>query len=104
MIFSLVLEHIENLDNIFKEVSKVIAPEGYVYIGELHPFKQYLGSKARFETEKGIEILTCFIHNLSDFFRSAKKHGFEITVINEFFDNDEITTIPRILSLLFKKS
>ena len=102
--FSLVLEHIENLDNIFEEVSKVIAPEGYLYIGELHPFKQYLGSKARFETEKGIEILTCFIHNLSDFFRSAKKHGFEITVINEFFDNDEITTIPRILSLLFKKS
>ncbi len=102
--FSLVLEHIENLDNIFEEVSKVIAPEGYLYIGELHPFKQYLGSKARFETEKGIEILTCFIHNLSDFFRSAKKHGFEITIINEFFDNDETTTIPRILSLLFKKS
>ncbi len=102
--FSLILEHIENLDTIFKEVSKVIAPEGYVYIGELHPFKQYTGSKARFETEEGIEILTCFIHNISDFFRSAKKHGFKITIINEFFDNDETTTIPRILSLLFKKS
>jgi ubiquinone/menaquinone biosynthesis C-methylase UbiE len=54
--FSLVLEHIENLDKIFKEVSKVITVDGYVYIGELHPFKQYTGTKARFENEKGLQI------------------------------------------------
>ena len=38
--FSLVLEHIENLDFIFNETSKSLKPGGYVYIGELHPFKQ----------------------------------------------------------------
>ena len=39
--FSLVLEHIQNLDHVFNEVSKKLKPDGYVYIGELHPFKQY---------------------------------------------------------------
>src|SRR6187551_2145418 len=52
--FSLVLEHIENLDHIFKETYKKLNDDGYVYIGELHPFKQYTGSKARFEMDDGL--------------------------------------------------
>jgi ubiquinone/menaquinone biosynthesis C-methylase UbiE len=48
---SLVLEHIQDLDPIFFRISKVITKGGYLYIGELHPFKQYAGSKARFETD-----------------------------------------------------
>lgn len=102
--FSLVLEHIENLDHIFKEAAKAINPGGYVYIGELHPFKQYLGTKARFETEEGTEVLTCFNHNISDFFQPAKKYGFEIVDMNELFDEGDGTTIPRILVLLLKNS
>ncbi|MGA9292439.1 MAG: class I SAM-dependent methyltransferase [Ignavibacteriaceae bacterium] len=101
--FSLVLEHIENLERIFKEAAMVINPGGYIYIGELHPFKQYLGTKARFETEKGTEVLTCFNHNISDFTRSAKKYGFEIIDINEFFDNDDRTGIPRIIAFVLRK-
>ena len=100
---SLVLEHIENLKNIFKEASKVINPGGYIYIGELHPFKQYLGTKARFETEKGIEVLTCFNHNISDFTQAAKKYGFQILNVNEFFDDNDRTAVPRIIALVFKK-
>lgn len=102
--FSLVLEHIENLEHIFKEASKVTVRGGYIYIGELHPFKQYLGTKARFETEKGIEVLTCFNHNISDFIKAAKKYGFEIVELNEFFDKDDKTTVPRILAFLFRKA
>jgi len=102
-IFSLIFEHVENLENIFSEVSKIIVSGGYIYIGELHPFKQYSGSKARFETEEGEHILTCFNHNISDFVQSAKKHGFEIADINEYFDDNDRTTIPRILTLLLKK-
>src|SRR5215471_17100682 len=36
--FSLVLEHIEDLDHIFKEASALLNAAGYVYIGELHPY------------------------------------------------------------------
>ena len=102
--FSLVLEHIENLDHIFKEASKVIVPRGYVYVGELHPYKQYLGTKARFETENGIEVLNCFNHNISDFIQAAEKYGSKITELKEFFDSDDRTTVPRILTLVFQKS
>lgn len=101
--FSLVLEHIENLDEIFKKVSNVINPNGFVYVGELHPFKQYTGTKARFDTADGQQMVTCFNHNLSDFTNSAKQHGFEIVDIEEYFDNNDKTSIPRILTLLFKK-
>lgn len=101
--FSLVLEHIENLNRIFKEAVKVLSSGGHIYIGELHPFKQYTGTKARFETEKGVEILNCFNHNISDFTTSAKNNGFDIVSIDEFFDGNDRTTIPRVLTLLFRK-
>ena len=101
--FSLVLEHIENLDAVFNEVSKAVTNGGYVYIGELHPFKQYAGSKARFNTDEGEQVLTCFNHNISDFIKAAKNNGFEITELNEYFDEDDMTTIPRILTMLFRK-
>ena len=71
--FSLVLEHIEDLDSIFDKVSKVLNNGGFIYIGELHPFKQYTGSKARFETEDGIQVVSCFNHHISDFLIAAKK-------------------------------
>jgi ubiquinone/menaquinone biosynthesis C-methylase UbiE len=61
--FSLVLEHIENLDHIFNQTAKQLRPGGHVYIGELHPFKQYTGSKARFETAEGMQVVECFNHN-----------------------------------------
>lgn len=101
--FSLVLEHIENLDHIFKEVYKKLNEQRYVYIGELHPFKQYTGSKARFETEDGLQILQCYNHHISDFIQSAKKYGLKLIEVDEYFDNDDKISIPRILTLVFQK-
>jgi ubiquinone/menaquinone biosynthesis C-methylase UbiE len=101
--FSLVLEHIENLSHIFRQVYNVLKPGGFAYIGELHPYKQYAGTKARFETEEGLQILECYNHNISDFINAAKMSGLELIHLNEFFDDDN-KTIPRILVLLFKKS
>ncbi|MBS1656192.1 MAG: class I SAM-dependent methyltransferase [Bacteroidetes bacterium] len=102
-VFSLVLEHIENLNKVFEKLSGVMAKDGYVYIGELHPFKQYSGTKARFETAGGMQVLTCYDHHLSDFINAAKANGFVLLDVHEYFDNDDKTTIPRILSLLFRK-
>lgn len=102
--FSLVLEHIENLDHIFKEACKKLNDNGYVYIGELHPFKQYTGSKARFETDEGMQIVNCHAHHLSDFIQPAKKYGLQLIEMAEYFDNDDKTTVPRILSILLQKA
>ena len=101
--FSLVLEHIENIDLVFQKLNEVININGIVYIGELHPFKQYNGSKARFENENGLQIVTCFNHNISDFVQSAKKYNFHLIDINEYFDDNNKNTIPRILTMIFKK-
>ena len=101
--FSLVLEHIENLDLIFQRLNEVINFNGIIYIGELHPFKQYNGTKARFETADGLQVVTCFNHNISDFVNSARKYNFQLIDINEYFDENDKSTIPRILTMILKK-
>lgn len=100
--FSLVLEHIEDLGAIFEKASGVLQSGGYVYIGELHPFKQYTGSKARFETEIGLQVVTSFNHHTSEFVQQAKKHALVLQELNEYFDEDQ-QEIPRILTLILKK-
>jgi ubiquinone/menaquinone biosynthesis C-methylase UbiE len=103
VVFSLILEHIESLVTIFFKVREVVKVGGYVYIGELHPFKQYSGSKARFETASGTQVVTCFTHHLSDFTNAAKEYGLELVQLKEYFDDQDRTQIPRILQLLFRK-
>lgn len=100
--FSLVLEHIKDLHHVFQQASQKLADGGRVYIGELHPFKQYAGSKARFETDLGTQVVTCYNHHISEFIGCAKECGLELTDLREYFDNSS-SEIPRILSLLFKK-
>jgi 2-polyprenyl-3-methyl-5-hydroxy-6-metoxy-1,4-benzoquinol methylase len=100
--FSLVLEHIEDLQHIFSEVLKAANKGAHIYIGELHPFKQYAGSKARFETEQGVQVVQCYTHNITDFVDAAAKYGFELKSIDEYFDNGNRNEIPRILKLIFK--
>jgi ubiquinone/menaquinone biosynthesis C-methylase UbiE len=103
VIFSLVLEHIRNLDFIFNEVSKLLKPAGHVYIGELHPFKQYSGTKARFETEEGTQVVECFDHHISDFIQTAKKYSLQPIDVNEYFDDDNRKEIPRVLTIVLQK-
>jgi len=100
--FSLVLEHIENLNVVFEKVAAVTRAGSHVYVGEFHPFKQYSGSKARFETEAGTQVLTCFDHHVSGFLRAAFRSDFELITLNEHFDNKDKTNIPRILTILLR--
>jgi len=101
--YSLVLEHIEHIESVFEKIAQITNEQAFVYIGELHPFKQYAGSKARFTTEAGEQIATCFTHNISDFINAAYKYNFELNLLDEWFDDDDKTNIPRILTLLFQK-
>lgn len=101
--FSLILEHIEHLDPIFRRAVERLCAGGHVYIGELHPFKQYTGTKARFETSEGTEVLTCFDHHITDLLNAAQANGLELVRMGEHFDDNDRRSPPRILSLLLRK-
>ena len=101
--YSLVLEHIENIEAVFEKIVHISNDKAFVYISELHPFKQYAGSKARFTTVAGEQIVTCFTHNISDFLHAANKYNFELKILEEWFDDNDKKNIPRILTLLFQK-
>lgn len=100
--FSLVLEHFEDLMPVFANAASVISRGGYVYIGELHPFKQYAGTKARFDNGGETKIVECYVHNVSDFTTAAAANNFEIVLLNEYFDDGNRNGIPRILTLLLR--
>lgn len=101
--FSLVLEHIELLQPVLEKAAAALKVGGHLYISELHPFKQYNGSKARFETEAGTQVVTCFNHHITDFTGVAEKANMELVSIKEYFDDDDRNNIPRLLTLLFRK-
>jgi SAM-dependent methyltransferase len=101
-VFSLVLEHIEHLGPIFQQLHACMRPGGLVYIGELHPFKQYTGTQARFETEQGTQLVPCYLHHISDFTAAAEKTGFQLTQLAEQFDDSD-NRLPRILNLVLTK-
>ena len=103
IVFSLVLEHIEDLQEIFKKSNTALTKKGKLYIGELHPFKQYLGTKARFENNDQIEELVTFTHHVSEYMDTGVNHGFTLKNLTENFDDDN-NQIPRILGLLFEKT
>jgi ubiquinone/menaquinone biosynthesis C-methylase UbiE len=100
---SLVLEHIRDLHFVFKQASETLLAGGYFYICELHPFRQYSGSKANYEKE-GVKVeLEVFIHHLSDYTDAAMSNGFKIKEIREWFDEPEKKELPRLISFVFEK-
>lgn len=101
---SLALEHIENLGFVFSEANRVLKKGGKFYFGELHPFKQYQGSKARFDTGEGVFELECFVHNVSEYFVVATKNNFNLIEFKEWFDDADETNIPRLLTMVFEKT
>ncbi len=101
---SLILEHVEDLAHVFKQASKALSADGYFYVCELHPFKQYAGSKARFETDGQQQVLECFQHHVTDYTAAAVKSDFVIAAVNEWFDEDDRNALPRLISFLFRKN
>ena len=98
---SLILEHVEDIQHVFREAARVLVPSGRFYICELHPFKQYSGSKARFDSDEGLKVVECFTHHISDFTNAAMSAGFLIERMDEWFDDDDRAGMPRLLSIVF---
>ena len=100
---SLVMEHIEDLPFIFNQARLKLKTGGYFFISELHPSRQYLGSKAGFfDTEDGRVNPTAYIHHISSFLDSARQNDFHLTILKEWFDTGIEDKPPRLVSFLFQ--
>jgi 2-polyprenyl-3-methyl-5-hydroxy-6-metoxy-1,4-benzoquinol methylase len=97
--FNLVLEHVRDLRFVFAQAASRLANGGMIHISELHPFKQYMGSKARFESDQGLRELEAFTHHVSDFTSALSDAGFKFLEIKEWFDSD-CNEVPRLLTIV----
>ena len=100
---NLVLEHIADLTHIFSEATRVLKPGGKFFINELHPFKQYGGTKARFERGAEIIEVDAFTHHISEFIQAGTEQHFTLSKLNEFWHEEDQGKPPRLVSFLFEK-
>ncbi|MSU70313.1 MAG: class I SAM-dependent methyltransferase [Opitutaceae bacterium] len=100
---NLVLEHIQELGFIFFEGARVLAAGGRFFICELHPFRQYQGTKAHYQRWHGTTEIPAFVHHLSDFTATATSHGFALLSLKEWWHAEDQDEVPRLVSFLFEK-
>ncbi|MCF7797818.1 MAG: class I SAM-dependent methyltransferase [Lentisphaeria bacterium] len=99
---NLVLEHIGDLTFIFSQARLKLRPGGNFFISELHPFRQYLGSRAGFATEDGRVNPRAYPHHVSQFLDGARQNNFHLALLQEWFDTDGADKPPRLISFLFQ--
>ena len=103
VVANLVLEHISDLAPVFREARRVLAAGGVFYVAELHPYKQLLGSRARYVNASGSEIqVEAFSHSVSKYIGVALEQGFKLQHIAELRSEAEETQVPRLLQLIFE--
>lgn len=104
IVCNLVLEHIQDISFIFDEAFRVLREGGNFLLNELHPFRQYRGMKARFQSGEGITEIPAFVHHISDFTTSASNRGLKLVTLGErWHAQDQQSKPPRLVSFLFEK-
>jgi len=101
---NLVLEHIEDLSHIFSEAARVLKSGGQFLLNELHPVRQYKGTKARFERGEETVEVEAFVHPISDFIHAAETYGLKLVKLNEYWQAEDEGKPPRLVSFIFEKS
>jgi malonyl-CoA O-methyltransferase len=103
IVCNLVLEHIKDLPIVFSEAARILQANGYFFINELHPFRQYDGKKARFyRNDEKVEV-DAYVHHVSDFFHAGTGNGLTLIKLHEYWHETDQNKLPRILSLMFER-
>lgn len=103
IVCNLVLEHVSDLSSVFSQVSRALVPGGRFFVSELHPFRQYQGTQARFQRDQEAIEITAFVHHLSDFTESASHHGLSLQMVKEWWHEEDQNRLPRLVSFMFEK-
>jgi len=100
---NLVLEHIRDLAHISSEAARTLRTNGLFLVNELHPFRQYSGSKARFANGDNVIHVDAFVHHISDFMQAAEINGLKLEKFNEYWHEEDEGKPPRLVSFIFEK-
>lgn len=100
---NLVLEHIQDLNHIFAQAARTLRSGGQFLVNELHPFKQYGGTKARFERGADVVEVDVFIHHISEFMHAAEGSGLRLLKFDEVWHAEDVGKPPRLASFVFGK-
>ena len=103
IVCNLVLEHIGDVSFVFAEAARVLVADGYFFVCELHPFRQYQGAQARFQTNQAMTEIPAFVHHLSDFTNAADANGLVLERFQEWWHEEDQDKPPRLASVMFKK-
>lgn len=101
VVATLVLEHVDVLNPVFRKVQRVLRDGGTFYFAELHPYRQFDGTQAHFEDEATGEtvVIEAFTHPVSEFVNAGVEAGFAVQEMGEWrAEGDEH---PRLLTIRF---
>jgi ubiquinone/menaquinone biosynthesis C-methylase UbiE len=100
---NLVLEHVSDLSFIFAQAVRVLRQPGVFFVSELHPFRQYQGTQARFLRDQETNQIPAFIHHISDFIDAAAANNLKLSLIKEWWHQEDQNKPPRLVSFMFQK-
>ena len=103
IVSNLVLEHIEDIGFVFAEAARCLAPDGSMFVCELHPAKQYQGTKARFQRGDEPTPIVAFVHHISDFITAAEQYGLTLKRLREWWRGPDREGPPQLISFLFAR-
>ena len=103
VVCNLVLEHISDLAFIFAEASRVLGDVGRFFVSELHPFRQYQGTQARFQRQQETTLIPAFVHHISDFVDAAAANKLALAGMKEWWHQEDKDKPPRLVSFMFVK-
>ncbi len=103
VVCNLVLEHISDLSFIFVQAFRVLRDGGRFFVSELHPFRQYQGTQARFQRNQATTQIPAFVHHLSDFINAGAANHLALSGMKEWWHQEDQNQPPRLVSFMFQK-
>jgi ubiquinone/menaquinone biosynthesis C-methylase UbiE len=103
IVCNLVLEHIADLSFVFAEAARVLCQNGRFFVSELHPFRQYHGTQARFQRQNETTQIQAFVHHVSEFISAGESNGLALSGMKEWWHSEDQNKPPRLVSFIFQK-
>ena len=107
IVSNLVLEHISDLEPVFAAAARAQKPQGWLYLSELHPYRQLGGRGARFERAGRRVDVETHLHTVSDYVNGARAHGYELAWMQEAAESTTAApedVLPRLFIVVFRKA